>query len=50
MIFNIVADMPAIMIERIKLDGLIEGVVPHLLDGGLLSFNAPRRHNSFYGT
>ena len=29
------ADMLAIMIERAKLDGQIEGVVPHLVDGGL---------------
>jgi hypothetical protein len=35
MLFNIVANMLAIMIERAKVDGLIEGVVPHLLDGGL---------------
>jgi hypothetical protein len=35
MLFNIVADMLDIMIERAKVDGLIEGVVPHLVDGGL---------------
>jgi hypothetical protein len=35
MLFNIVADMLAIIIERAKADGLIEGVVPHLVDGGL---------------
>jgi hypothetical protein len=35
MLFNIVADMLAIMIERAKNDGLIEGVIPHLVDGGL---------------
>jgi hypothetical protein len=35
MLFNIVADMLAIMIERTKNDGLIEGVIPHLIDGGL---------------
>ena len=34
-LFNIVADMLAIMIERAKIDGQIEGVVPHLVDGGL---------------
>ena len=34
-LFNIVADMLAIMIERAKLDGQIEGVVPHLVDEGL---------------
>jgi hypothetical protein len=27
--------MIAIMIERTKYDGLIEGVIPHLVDGGL---------------
>ena len=35
MIFNIVADMLAIMIERAKSDGQIEGVIPHIIDGGL---------------
>jgi hypothetical protein len=35
MLFNIVVDMLAIMIEYAKVDGLIEGVVPHLVDGGL---------------
>jgi hypothetical protein len=35
MLFNIVADMLAILIERAKEDGQIEGVVPHLVDGGL---------------
>jgi hypothetical protein len=35
MLFNIVADMLAIIIERAKIDGQIEGVVPHLVDGGL---------------
>jgi hypothetical protein len=35
MLFNIVADMLAIMIECAKNDGLIEGVIPHLVDGGL---------------
>jgi hypothetical protein len=35
MLFNIVADMLAIMIERAKNDSLIEGVIPHLIDGGL---------------
>jgi hypothetical protein len=41
MLFNIVANMLAIMIERTKNDGLIEGVIPHLVDGGFLSFNMP---------
>ena len=35
MLFNIVADMLAFMIERAKGDGQIEGVVNHLVDGGL---------------
>jgi hypothetical protein len=35
MLFNIVADMLSIIIEWAKLDGQIEGVVPHLVDGGL---------------
>jgi hypothetical protein len=35
MLFNIVADMLAIMIKRAKNDGLIEGVISHLVDGGL---------------
>jgi hypothetical protein len=35
MLFNIVADVLAIMIKRAKSDGLIEGVIPHLVDGGL---------------
>jgi hypothetical protein len=33
--------MFAIMIERTKVDGLIEGVIPHLVDGGLSSLNMP---------
>jgi hypothetical protein len=35
MLFNIMADMLAIMIERAKIDGQFEGVIPHLVDGGL---------------
>jgi hypothetical protein len=35
MLFNIVADMLPIIIEHAKVDGQIEGVVPHLVDGGL---------------
>jgi hypothetical protein len=34
-LFNIVADMLAIMIEHAKSNGLFEGVIPHLVDGGL---------------
>ena len=32
---NIVVDMLAIMIERVKNSDQIAGVVPHLVDGGL---------------
>ena len=32
-LFNIVADMLAILIERAKSEGQIEGVIPHLVDG-----------------
>jgi hypothetical protein len=32
---NIVADMLTTLIECAKNDGLIEGVIPHLVDGGL---------------
>lgn len=34
-LFNIVVDMFAVMVERAKEDGHVEGVVPHLVDGGL---------------
>ena len=34
-LFNIVADMLAILIEHAKSEGQIEGVIPHLVDGGL---------------
>jgi hypothetical protein len=35
MLFNIVADMLPIMIKHAKTDGLIDGVILHLVDGGL---------------
>jgi len=34
-LFNIVADMLAILINRAKEEGLVNGIVPHLVDGGL---------------
>jgi len=34
-LFNIVADMLAILIARAKEDGQFSGIVPHLVDGGL---------------
>jgi hypothetical protein len=35
LLFNIVADMLAILIKRAKEEGQISGMVPHLVDGGL---------------
>ena len=35
MLFNLVADMLTILIERAKYESQIEGVIPHLVDGGL---------------
>jgi hypothetical protein len=37
MLFNIVADMFAIMIEGKKIDGHIEVAIPHLVYGDYLS-------------
>jgi hypothetical protein len=34
-LFNIVADMLAIIINRAKEDGQVEGLIPHLVDGGV---------------
>ena len=34
-LFNIVADMLAILINRAKVQGQIKGVIPHLIDDGL---------------
>jgi hypothetical protein len=34
-LFNIVADMPAIIINRAKEDGQVEGLIPHFVDGGV---------------
>jgi hypothetical protein len=34
-LFNIIADMLALLINRAKADGQIRGVVPHLIDDGL---------------
>jgi retron-type reverse transcriptase len=33
-LFNLVADMLAVLIERAKSQGFIEGLVPHLVDDG----------------
>jgi hypothetical protein len=34
MLFNIVADMLAILISRAKEDGQVGGLIPHLVEGG----------------
>jgi hypothetical protein len=34
-LFNMVADMLAVLIERSKSQDLFDGLVPHLVDGGL---------------
>jgi hypothetical protein len=34
-LFNIVVDMLAILIERAKADGQVEGLIPHLVEGGI---------------
>jgi hypothetical protein len=33
--FNLIADMLAILIARAKEDGQVEGLIPHLVDGGI---------------
>jgi retron-type reverse transcriptase len=35
-LFNIVVDMLAIIINRAKEDGQVSGLIPHLVDGGVL--------------
>jgi hypothetical protein len=37
-LFNVVVDMLAIMINRAKADGQVDSLVPHLVDGGLSIF------------
>jgi hypothetical protein len=34
-LFNIIADMLAILIAREKADGQVGGLVPHLVEGGI---------------
>ena len=41
MLFNIVADMLAILIARAKEDGQIGGLIPHLVEGVYLFYNMP---------
>lgn len=44
MLFNIVADMLAVMIECANFDGQIEGVIPHLFAGDYPFFNTLMIH------
>ena len=34
-LFNLVADMLAILIARAKEDGQVDGLIPHLVEGGV---------------
>jgi hypothetical protein len=34
-LFNLVVDMLAILIQRAKEDGQVEGLIPHLVEGGV---------------
>jgi retron-type reverse transcriptase len=38
-LFNIVVDMLAIIIERAKNNDQVGGLIPHLVEGGSLSYN-----------
>jgi hypothetical protein len=35
LLFNLVADILSILINRAKEDGQVRGLVPHLVDGGI---------------
>ena len=39
MLFNLIADMLAIMISREKEDGQVDGLIPHIVDGVCPYFN-----------
>jgi hypothetical protein len=41
LLFSIATDMLVVLIERAKSIGQIEGVIPHLLDGGLYILQFP---------
>jgi hypothetical protein len=34
-LFNLIADMLALLIQRAKEDGQVDGLIPHLVDGGI---------------
>jgi hypothetical protein len=36
--FSIVGDMLAILIQRAKEDGMVDGLIPHLVDGAVSIF------------
>lgn len=48
-LLNIIADMLKILTSRAKLDGQVEGIVPHLVDVGL-SILQYADDNTFYGS
>jgi len=45
-LFNIVADMLALLIARAKEAGHVEGVIPHLVHDGLSICNTPEENNN----
>jgi hypothetical protein len=50
MLFTIVADMLAIMIEHAKIEGQIEGLITHLVDGVSQSFNTSTTQSCLWNT
>jgi hypothetical protein len=50
MLFNIVVDMLAIMIEKAKNDGQVGGLIRHLFEGGVSIFYNMQMIKSFFGT
>jgi len=49
-LFNLVADMLAVLIDRAKRDNQIKGVVPHLVDDRLSILQYADDTNSLYGS
>jgi hypothetical protein len=48
-LFNLVANMLSLLINRAREDGQIRGLVPHLVERGALYLTICRRHNHVYG-
>jgi len=48
-LFNIVVDMLAILINQAKDEGWVTGIVPHLVDGGLSILQYANDTILFYG-